>query len=80
MMTCGLGSVSVVDSLLTVAPDVGSVFVLWFAMHCFVSFSRFTLILMLASATSMWERVLDLKVYVFLLTIPWRCLFCGSFL
>ena len=43
-------------------------------------FSRFTLILMLASATSMWERSLDLKVYVFLLTIPWRCFFCGSFL
>ena len=44
MMTCGLGcctfkdSDSVVDSLLTVAPDVDSVFVLWFAMHCFVSF------------------------------------------
>ena len=43
-------------------------------------FSRFALILMLASATSMWERRLDLKVYVFLLTIPWRCFFCGSFL
>ena len=28
----------------------------------------------------MWERRLDLKVYVFLLTIPWRCFFCGSFL
>ena len=27
----------------------------------------------------MWERRLDLKVYVFLLTIPWRCFFCGSF-
>ena len=44
MMTCGLGCFtflgcdSVVDSLLTVAFDVGSVFVLWFAMHCFVSF------------------------------------------
>ena len=43
MMTRGLGcctfcSDSVVDSLLTVAPDVGSVFVLWFALHCFVSF------------------------------------------
>ena len=33
-----LGSDSVVDSLLTVAPDVGSVFVLWFAMHCLESF------------------------------------------
>ena len=43
-------------------------------------FSRFALILMLASATSMWERRLDLKVYLFLLTIPWRCFFCGSFL
>ena len=43
-------------------------------------FSRFALILMLASATSMWERRLDLKVYVFLLTIPWRCFYCGSFL
>ena len=43
-------------------------------------FSRFALILMLTSATSMWERRLDLKVYVFLLTIPWRCFFCGSFL
>ena len=43
-------------------------------------FSRFALILMLASATSMWERRLDLKVYVFLLTIPWRCFFWGSFL
>ena len=43
-------------------------------------FSRFTLILMLVSATSMWERRLDLKVYVFLLTIPWRYFFCGSFL
>ena len=43
-------------------------------------FSRFALILMLASATSMWERRLDLKFYVFLLTIPWRCFFCGSFL
>ena len=43
-------------------------------------FSRFSLILMLASATSMWERRFDLKVYVFLLTIPWRCFFCGSFL
>ena len=43
-------------------------------------FSRFALILMLASATSMWERRLDLKVYVFLLTIPWRCFFCGSFM
>ena len=47
MMTCGLGyctfydSDSVVDLLLTVAPDVGSVFVLWFAMHCFVSFLGF---------------------------------------
>ena len=30
-------------------------------------FSRFALILMLASATSMWERRLDLKVYVFYL-------------
>ena len=28
----------------------------------------------------MWGRRLDLKVYVFLLTIPWRCFFCGSFL
>ena len=43
-MTCGLGcckflgSDSVVDSLLTVAPGVGSVFVLWFATHRFVSF------------------------------------------
>ena len=43
-------------------------------------FSRFALILMLAGATSMLERRLDLKVYVFLLTIPWRCFFCGSFL
>ena len=43
-------------------------------------FSRYALILMLASATSMWERRLDLKVYVFLLTIRWRCFFCGSFL
>ena len=43
-------------------------------------FSRLPLILMLASATRMWERRLDLKVYVFLLTIPWRCFFCGSFL
>ena len=43
-------------------------------------FSRFALLLMLASATSMWERRLDLKVYVFLLTIPWLCFFCGSFL
>ena len=43
-------------------------------------FSRFELILMLASATNMWERRLDLKAYVFLLTIPWRCFFCGSFL
>ena len=43
-------------------------------------FSRFALILMSTSATSMWERRLDLKVYVFLLTIPWRCFFCGSFL
>ena len=42
-------------------------------------FSRFALILMLASATNMWERRLDLKVYVFLLTIPWRCFFCGFF-
>ena len=44
MMTCGLdcctylGNDSVVDSLLNVAPVVGSMFVLWFAMHCFVSF------------------------------------------
>ena len=43
-------------------------------------FSRFALNLMLASATSIWERRLDLKVYVFLLTIPWRCFFCGSFM
>ena len=43
-------------------------------------FSRFALILILVSATSMWERRLDLKVYVFLVTIPWRCFFCGSFL
>ena len=43
-------------------------------------FSRFALILTLASATSMWERRLDLKVYVFLLTIPRRFFFCGSFL
>ena len=43
-------------------------------------FSRFALYLILAIATSMWERRLDLKVYVFLLTIPWRCFFCGSFL
>ena len=43
-------------------------------------FSRFALTLMLASATSMWQRRLDLNVYVFLLTIPWRCFFCGSFL
>ena len=43
-------------------------------------FSRFALILMLASDASMWERRLDLKVYVLLLTIPWRCFFCGSFL
>ena len=52
-------------------------------MVCYVLlcvFSRFTLILMLASATSMWERRLDLKLYVFLLTIPWRCFFCGSFM
>ena len=52
-------------------------------MVCYVLlcvFSRFALILMLASATSIWERRLDLKVYVFLLTIPWRCFFCGSFL
>ena len=40
MMTYGLGCCTflgndtVVDSLLTVAPDVGSVFVLWFVMHC----------------------------------------------
>ena len=43
-------------------------------------FSRFALILMLGSDASMWERRLDLKVYVLLLTIPWRCFFCGSFL
>ena len=43
-------------------------------------FSRFALILMLVSDASMWERRLDLKVYVLLLTIPWRCFFCGSFL
>ena len=43
-------------------------------------FSGFALTLILASATSMWERRLDLKVYVFLLTIPWRCFFCGPFL
>ena len=43
-------------------------------------FSRFALIWMLASATSMWERRPELKVYVFLLTIPWRCFFFGSFL
>ena len=43
-------------------------------------FSRFALILMLGGATSMWERRLDLIVYVFLLTIPWRCFFCGYFL
>ena len=42
-------------------------------------FSRLALILMLASA-SMLERRFDLKVYVFLLTIPWRRFFCGSFL
>ena len=42
-------------------------------------FSRFALILMLASATSMWKRRLDLKVYVFLLTIPWRCFFVDLF-
>ena len=40
----------------------------------------FHLILMLASATSTWEKRLDLKVYVFLMTIPWRCFICGSFL
>ena len=34
-------------------------------------FSRFALILMLASATSMCERRLDLKVYVFLLLLLW---------
>ena len=49
-----------------------------YALFCV--FSRFSLIWMLASATSMWERRLDLKVYVFSLTIPWRCFFCGSFL
>ena len=43
-------------------------------------FSTFALIFMFASATSIWEKRFDLKVYVFLLTIPWRCLFCGSFL
>ena len=42
-MTCGLGcflflgSDSVVDSLLIVAPVLSSMFVLWFVMHCFVS-------------------------------------------
>ena len=35
-------------------------------------FSRFALILVLESTTSMWERRLDLKAYVFLLTFPWR--------
>ena len=35
---------------------------------------------MLVSAMSVCERRLDLKVYVFLLTFPWRCFFCGSFL
>ena len=43
-------------------------------------FSRFALILVLESTTSMWERRLDLKAYVFLLTFPWRCFFCGFFL
>ena len=47
-----------------------------YALLCVLS--RFALILMLASATSMWERRLDLKVNVFLLTIRWRCFFCGS--
>ena len=42
-------------------------------------FSMFALILMLASATSMWERRLDLKVYVFLLTIPWGASFVDLF-
>ena len=42
-------------------------------------FSRFALILMLASATSMWESRLDLKVYVFLLNIPWQCFFVDLF-
>ena len=52
------------------------------SMDCYALlcvFSRFALILMLASATSLWEKRLDLKVYVFLLTIPWRCFFCGYF-
>ena len=51
-------------------------------MVCYVLlcvFSMFALILMLASATSMWERRLDLKVYSFSLIIPWRCFFCGFF-
>ena len=48
-----------------------------YALLCFF---RFALILMLASATSMWKRRLDLKVYYFTLTIPWRCFFCESFL
>ena len=49
-----------------------------FALLCV--FFMFALILMLASSTSMWERRLDVKVYVFLLTIAWWCFFCGSFL
>ena len=35
---------------------------------------------MLVSAMSVCGSRLDLKVYVFLLTFPWRCFFCGSFL
>ena len=45
-----------------------------FSMVCYALlcvFSRFALILMLASATSMCERRLDLKVYVFLLLLLW---------
>ena len=54
---------------------------LFYGLLCIaLCLSRYALILMLASATSMWERRLDLKVYVFLLTILWRCFFCGYFL
>ena len=35
---------------------------------------------MLASDARMLERRLDLKVYVLILSIPWRCFLCGSFL
>ena len=54
-----------------------------YSMVCYALlcvFSRFASILMLASATSMWERRHDLKVYVLLLTISWRCFICRSFL